>query len=44
MKNRYEKPSMKVMPLPHRNMLLAGSGPVRGVPEDWNWGDPGDDR
>ena len=44
MKNRYEKPSMKVMPLRHRTMLLAGSGPVRSVPEDWNWGDPGEDR
>ena len=44
MKKRYEKPSMKVMPLRHRTMLLAGSGPVRSVPEGWNWGDPGNDR
>jgi hypothetical protein len=44
MKKRYEKPSMNVMPLRHHTMLLVGSGPVKSVPEGWNWGDPGNDR
>lgn len=44
MRKKYEKPSMKVVLLQHRTQLLTGSNPVKGVPDDWDWGNPGDDR
>ena len=43
-KKAYNKPSMTVVPLHHKTRLLVGSDPVRGVPEGWKWGDPGEDR
>ena len=43
-KKAYEKPSMTVVLLHHKTKLLAGSDPVKSVPEGWNWGDPGEDE
>lgn len=42
----YQMPSLKVIMLHQKSHLLAGSGTdtVRGVPDGWNWGEPGDDR
>ncbi len=35
MKKQYEKPSMKVVLLHHRTMLLAGSSPDAPDYDDW---------
>ena len=41
-RNDYEKPTMKVVELNHRTMLLAGSGDGDSL-LDYNWNNPNEE-